>query len=112
MLVSGYNSGIYLHLIDDFEGTNQLFLSTFKTHMNDADYIAVFQRILLPVAYEVIACKISNLNVICRSWRPIIHKGNIRMPCAELLRSIDVTLMKRILTITRTKAITIIQTQL
>ncbi|CAB4042571.1 histone deacetylase 10, partial [Paramuricea clavata] len=23
-----------------------------KTHMNDADYIAVFQRILLPVAYE------------------------------------------------------------
>ncbi|CAB4042570.1 Hypothetical predicted protein, partial [Paramuricea clavata] len=24
-----------------------------KTHMNDADYIAVFQRILLPVAYEV-----------------------------------------------------------
>ena len=53
MLVFGYNSGIYLHLIDDFAGTNQLFLSTFKKHMNDADYIAVFQRILLPVAYEV-----------------------------------------------------------
>ena len=31
-----------------------LSLTFLKKHMNDADYIAVFQRILLPVAYEVI----------------------------------------------------------